>query len=270
MKIELSVIIVNYNGLEYLEACLDALYEKLSGIVYEIIILDNDSADGSCKYIKNNHPDVILIASNKNLGFGKGNNEAVKNAAGEYLLLINNDTIILDNLLPVFKFIKADINIGTLGIKMLNGNEQYLQSVGKFPDFKGLFRIKNLSKVGEEFEKGHFTKPFYEVDWISGSFIIIPTNVYKEVGGFDEDYFMYVEDVDLGKKIHDRGYKNIFLPQYRYIHFVGFKKARNPLLISGYKTYISKHFTGAEALKMRVALKMNESVKKIKSILGID
>lgn len=266
----LSVIIVNYNGLNYLEACLASLYEKLAGITFEIIIIDNASTDGSCAYIKQHHPRVLLIESIDNLGFGKGNNEAVKIAAGEYLLLINNDTIVLNNLLPVLDFIKKDSTIGAVGIKMLDGNKKYLQSVGKFPDFKGFFKIKNISKAGADLEKGNFTKPFYEVDWITGSFLMMPKKVYTAVGGFDEDYFMYVEDVDLGKRIHDRGYKNIFLPQYSYIHFVGFKKARNPLLIKGYETYIAKHFKGTEAKKMRLALKINKTVKSLKSFLKTD
>ncbi|WP_294733582.1 glycosyltransferase family 2 protein [uncultured Flavobacterium sp.] len=270
MKIELSVIIVNYNGLKYLKECFDSLYKTLEGVTHEIIVIDNQSKDDSCSYIKQHYPDINLIESQDNLGFGKGNNEAVKHAKGDYLLLINNDTIVLDNLAPVLSYIKADKTIGALGIKMLDGNSDYLQSVGRFPDFAGVFRIKNLSKVGAALEEGVFTQTSYEVDWLSGSFLLIPKKVYDEVGGFDEDYFMYVEDVDLGKKISDKGYKRVFLPSYSYIHFVGFNKARNPLLIKGYKIYINKHHSGIEAMKLKMALKANALVKRLKTTLKLD
>ena len=98
MKIELSVIIVNFNGVQYLKECLDSLYKKLSDIAFEIIVLDNNSSDDSCNFLKNNYPGVKLIESKINLGFGKRNNEAVKAAQGSFLLLINNDTVVLDSI----------------------------------------------------------------------------------------------------------------------------------------------------------------------------
>ena len=90
---ELSVIIVNYNGQNYLEKCIDSLFEKLKKISFEIVILDNNSSDDSCTFIKDKYPEVILIESKVNYGFGKGNNKAVEHSKGKYLLLLNNDTI---------------------------------------------------------------------------------------------------------------------------------------------------------------------------------
>ncbi len=264
MKTELSVIIVNYNGLKYLKDCFDSLYKTLEGTAYEIIVIDNQSADNSCNYIRENYPDIKLIESPENLGFGKGNNEAVKHAQGDYLLLINNDTIVLDNLTPVLDHIKADKTIGALAINMLNGNKEYTIAVGRFPDFGAMLRLKNFSKAGKDIETGHFTKDAYEVDWLSGSFLMMPKKVYDEVGGFDEDYFMYVEDVDLSRRIYYKGYKRVFLPQYSYIHFVGFNKARNPLLIKGIKMYIAKHYSGITAIKLRAGLAVNAMVKRLK------
>ena len=266
MKPELSVIIVNYNGLKYLKGCFDSLYKTLEGMAYEIIVIDNKSSDDSCTYIRQNYPDVKLIESLDNLGFGKGNNEAVKHAQGDYLLLINNDTIVQDNLAPVLNYLKVDATIGALAIKMLDGNSKYAIAVGKFPDFGSMLKLKNLSKAGKDIETGHFTQEEYEVDWLSGSFLMMPKKVYDEVRGFDEDYFMYVEDVDLSRRIYYKGYRRVFLPQYSYIHFVGFNKARNPLLIKGYKMYIAKHYSGMAASKLRFALSINAMVKRMKSI----
>ena len=270
MKPELSVIIVNYNGLKYLKGCFNSLYKTLEGIAYEVIVIDNKSSDSSCTYIRENYPDIKLIESLDNLGFGKGNNEAVKQAQGDYLLLINNDTIVLDNLAPVLNYIKTDKTIGALTIKMLDGNEKYAISVGKFPDFGTMFRLKNLSKAGSDIETGNFSKEAYEVDWLSGSFLMMPKKVYDEIGGFDEDYFMYVEDVDLSRRIYYKGYKRVFLPQYSYIHFVGFNKARNPLLIKGFKMYITKHYSGITRIKLKFALAINAWVKRLKSTFKQD
>lgn len=270
MKPELSVIIVNYNGLRYLKACFDSLHEKLRGIAYEIIVIDNNSKDESCNYIREQYPTVVLIESTENLGFGKGNNEAVKHAKGNYVLLLNNDTILQDNLVPVLEYMKADGTIGALGIKMISGNENYLLSVGNFPDFWSTLKMKNIGKVGKDLEEANFTQSSYDVDWISGSFLLIPKKIYDAVEGFDEDYFMYVEDVDLCRKISNQGYRRIFLPNYSYIHFVGFNKSKNPLLIKGYKIYINKHYTGIAAVKLKLALTINATVKRFKSILNLD
>lgn len=270
MNVELSVIMVNYNGAKYLKGCLDSLHQKLSGMNYEIIILDNNSADDSCEYIKANFPEIKLIESKINYGFGKGNNEAVKHAQGNYLLLINNDTIVLDHLLPVLEFLKADSTIGVIGINMLNANKDYLPAAGNFPNLKNMFQLKKLLQIDTEFESGNFSKNTYEVDWLGGSFLLISKNTYNKIKGFDEDYFMYVEDVDFSKKIANLGLKRVFLPRYSYVHFVGFTKAKNPMLIKGYEIYLSKHFKGFDKVLVVTALKINKWVKKIKSTLKLD
>jgi len=270
MKVELSVIIVNYNGQIYFKDCLDSLYSKLEGISFEIIVFDNNSSDNSCLFIKENYPQVILIESKVNHGFGKGNNEAVKYAKGEFLLLINNDTIVLDNLLPVLNHIKSNANIGVIGINMLNKERKYIPAAGVFPNFNNMFLMKKLLQIDEEFVNGNFSKSSYNVDWLGGSFLLLTKTLYNEINGFDEDYFMYVEDVDFCKKIANKGHLRVFLPNYSYIHFVGFTKSKNPMLIKGYELYISKHFNGLEKLKVMTALKINKLVKKIKSSLNLD
>ncbi|MBP2283631.1 GT2 family glycosyltransferase [Flavobacterium sp. CG_23.5] len=264
---ELSVVIVNFNGLRYLKGCFDSLVQNLDGIAYEIIVIDNNSHDESCSFIKKNYPEIVVIESKINLGFGKANNEAVKIASGKYLLLLNNDTIILERLMPVLDFLKTDQTIGAIGIKMLDGKRNYLPSAGNFPNYRNMFQMKKLLDRGNEFIKGNFTERFYEVDWLSGSFLLLLTKVFNEIGGFDEDYFLYVEDVDFSKKLANNGYKRVFLPHFSYIHFIGFTKSKNHLLVKGYETYISKHFFGLEKTGIRIVLKLNKWVKNIKSIL---
>jgi len=264
MDIELSVIIVNYNGLKFLKECFESLHRSLQGIAYEIVVIDNNSPDASCDFISQNYPEVVLIQSKDNLGFGKGNNAAVEHAKGEYLLLINNDTIVLDNLLPVLNIIKQDSSIGAAGIKMLDGNGNYLQGVGNFPKPGNLFRIKNISLMGPEFKTGNFSKERYEVDWLGGSFLMMPKKAYREIGGFDKDYFMYVEDVDFSKKLALKGYKRVFLPGYSYIHFVGYNKSKDPLIIQGFEMYIDKHTNGITKILSKLSLGFNKLVKRVK------
>ena len=250
MKIELSVIIVNFNGVQYLKECLDSLYKKLSDIAFEIIVLDNNSSDDSCNFLKINYPGVKLIESKINLGFGKGNNEAVKAAQGSFLLLINNDTVVLDFISPALEILKSDTSIGVIGINMLNGKKEYLPAAGNFPNFNNMFQMKKLLQIGTEFNSGKFASEL--------------------IKGFDEDYFLYVEDVDFSKKIANLGLKRIFLPNYSYIHFVGFTKAKNPMLIKGYEIYISKHFKGFDKLVITAALKINKLVKTLKKAFKLE
>lgn len=266
MKVQLSVIIVNYNGQFFFKDCLDSLYNKLAGIAFEIIVFDNNSTDNSCLYLKENYSQVILIESKINHGFGKGNNEAVKYAKGDFLLLINNDTIVLDNVLPVLNHLKSNDKNGVIGINMLNKNKEYIPAAGVFPNVKNMFLMKKLLQIDDEFISGKFSKASYNVDWLGGSFLILTKELYTKINGFDEDYFMYVEDVDFCKKISIKGYARIFLPNYSYVHFVGFTKSKNPLLIKGYELYISKHFKGLEKHFVMLALKINKFVKKIKSL----
>lgn len=265
MNIELSVIIVNFNGIKFLSDCLNSLKTNLAGISYEVIILDNNSKDNSCQFIKQNFPEVKLIESKINHGFGKGNNEAVNTAKGEYLLLFNNDTILLNNIRPAFDLIEKDAKIGVIGITMLNHKEEYIPAAGNFPNFGNMFQFKKLLDLGAEFKKGEFSKEYYEVDWLSGSFLLLSKLTFSKIGGFDEDYFMYVEDVDFCKKIADSGLKRIFYPGISYVHFVGFNKNKNGFLVNGYRIYIKKHFKGASLVLISLILNCNAAVKKIKS-----
>lgn len=267
---ELSVIIVNYNGVKYFKECFESLIQNLEGIFFEIIVIDNNSQDESCSFIKNNFPTIKLIESKINYGFGKGNNEAVKQAKGEYLLLINNDTIVLDQLKPALDFIKSDKSIGVIGINMLSANKEYIPAAGNFPNFRNMFQFQKLLNLGTEFKNGKFSKEYYEVDWLGGSFLLLSNEIYAKIKGFDEDYFMYVEDVDFCKKMANIGLKRVFMPNLSYIHFVGFNAKKNPLLVKGYEIYIQKHFSGIEKSMISFILQINAIVKKIKITLKTD
>ncbi|MCL9769477.1 glycosyltransferase family 2 protein [Flavobacterium sp. HXWNR69] len=266
MELELSIILVNYNGKHYLDSCLKSIEKNVDGIDCEVILIDNNSSDDSCTFLKNNYPNVNLIESKLNNGFGKGNNLAVAQAKGKYLLLLNLDTVLLDNIKEALDCLKNDLNIGALGINMLNQEKQYLHAAGSFPKISNLFWMKKSFEFNKDFVLGTFSKKLYEVDWITGSFILMPKSVFNQIRGFDEDYFLYVEDVDFCKRIVNLGYKIVFFPGLQYIHYVGFNKKKNPMLIKGYRLYINKHFKGFYKYLCLIALKVNESVKKIKEL----
>lgn len=265
MTKELSVIIVNYNGQKYFDACFKSIKDILSNIDYEIIVLDNCSQDDSALYIKDNYPEIILIESKINLGFGKGNNEAVKYAKGTNILLLNNDTILLDTLDKPLGLLNSDSTIGAIGINMISESKKYINAAGNFPNIINLFWMKYTFLISREFRTGLFSKEEYTVDWLTGSFLLLRKDVYQRINGFDEDYFLYVEDVDLCKKIQKIGLKRIFLTRFSYIHFVGFNKSKNHLLIKGYKIFISKHYKGIYKLLCTIALLINTSIKKLKN-----
>lgn len=267
MNIALSIIIVNFNGHKFFEACFESIKKNLKNVAYEIIVFDNNSIDDSVIFIKKNYPEVVLIESSLNLGFGKGNNEAVKKAKGKNILLLNNDTILLSSLDEALKLLDIDTSIGAIGINMLNEQKKYIYATGNFPNVINLFWMKRAFTKNKEFKTGFFLKDKYEVDWLTGSFLLMRKSVYEAINGFDEDYFLYVEDVDLCKRIEKIGLKRIFLPKINYIHFVGFNKSKNHLLVNGYKIFISKHYKGLYKSVCFSALLINSLIKKIKNVI---
>lgn len=263
---DLSIIIVNYNGEKYLSNCLESIEEQCKGFMYEIIIWDNGSSDNSIAFLEQNYAEKIkLFPCKDNLGFAGGNNAAAKHAKGKYLLLLNNDTILLDPIKPALCLMNNDSNIGVLGVKMLNGNKDYTISCGLLPKPYQLIYFKTFSTINKEFESGNFSNSDpIEVGWLSGSFLITPKDLWYDIGGLDESFFMYVEDVDYNKEVEKRGYKRVFVPNLEYVHFVGFSGAKNNLLVKGYRIYIKKHFSGLNRLIANFCLSINELVKKLK------
>lgn len=264
----ISLIIVNYNGVNYLESCLNSIRRHLKGLTHEIIMVDNNSKDESIVYIKENYPEVIIIKSKENLGFGKANNLGVSHANGEIILLLNNDTILLNDIKFAVEVLLSKKDYGIVTINMLDKHKNYISAVGRFPSPLRLLKISFSKDKRKEFNEGNFNlKQNYLVDWVTGAFMLIRKKDYIALQGFDSDYFMYVEDVDLCKRMSNLGKFCVFVPSLYYIHFVGHNSTRNRFLMNGYQIYSKKHFSG---IKRWIALSMisiNIFIKRISNTI---
>lgn len=255
----LSILIVNYNGENFLNNCINSIQENCQGIAFEILVVDNNSSDKSIDLIKKNFPEVKIIENNENLGFAKGNNIGVNRSIGNYILLLNNDTILLDPVLPAIELFRTDTSIGIVGIKMLDENNVITPSFGKFPLF---YHFLKLSTLQINIQNIEYQEEPIVVDWISGSFLMTKREIWEHVGGLNESYFMYVEDVDFNKKVQLLGKKRIFLPSIRFVHYVGFNKSREKNLIESYKIYIRNHKNGIDMWLSLMMLNLNLHIKK--------
>jgi O-antigen biosynthesis protein len=232
--IDLSIIIVNYNVKILLENCINSIFSAIKKLNVEIIIVDNNSYDGSIAYIKTRFQDVAcikIVESKINLGFGKANNIAAKEAKGKYLLILNPDTVLQeDTLEKTLNFYNSVPNIGVVTCKLVLPNGKLdLACRRGFPDtVVAVYRMLGLSKLfpkSKLFGRYNLTyldeNQTYEVDSICGAFMLVRKDIFDKVHGFDEDYFMYGEDIDLCFRIKKAGFKIFYYSETRAIHFKG-------------------------------------------------
>lgn len=228
---KLSVIIVNYNVTRFLEQALHAVYKSLKNIDGEVIVVDNHSTDGSIAMLAAKFPETRVIANSENLGFAKANNLAIRQAQGEYVLLLNPDTLIEeDTLEKCIAFMDATPDAGSLGVKMVNGKGQFLPESKRgipFPSvaFYKIFGLSRLFSNSKKFGGYYLTylskDEIHPVDVLSGAFMMLRHSVIDKIGLLDEEYFMYGEDIDLSYRITKSGYRNYYFPETRIIHYKG-------------------------------------------------
>lgn len=223
-----SFIIVNYNTKEITSACINSIFDNsnLKDIEFEIIIIDNNSTDGSEEYIISQFPTVIYKYNRDNLGFGKANNIGAKIATGDYLVFINSDTIALDtDFYELYKIISSKDSIGFLGCKILNADNS-IQSIGyDFPSLMNELRLRILFWNFNFVKKFRFSKyvdrGVKEVDWISGCFMIVERELFFMLNGFDDKIFMYSEDLDICLSASKLGKKNYVYDKTQIYHLHG-------------------------------------------------
>lgn len=211
-----SIVILSFNTSDLLKSCLDSLFKYTSGVDFEVIVVDNNSQDGSVSMVKKNFKSVRLIESQKNLGFAAGVNRGVKIAKGEYILLLNSDTILTNNCIPLmYSYIQRNKKLGVLGGVLVSEKGIYEKSFGDFPSFVSIFSLLFLSKGNRA---KHFPVESRHVDWVNGAVMFIDKIGFEKVDGFDENYFMYVEDIDLCFRFKKIGYTIEVFPEAKVVH----------------------------------------------------
>jgi GT2 family glycosyltransferase len=229
--VKLSVIIVNYNVEHFLEQCLHSVRRASKNIDTEVFVVDNNSVDGSVAMVKEKFPEAKLIANKTNTGFSYANNQAIKESTGEYILLLNPDTVVEeDTFTKVVQFMDGHPEAGGLGVQMLDGKGNFLPESKRglptpavaFYKISGLSRLFPRSKVFGRYHLGFLDKnEVNEVEILSGAFMLMRKAALDKVGLLDEAFFMYGEDIDLSYRIIKGGYKNYYFPQTRIIHYKG-------------------------------------------------
>jgi GT2 family glycosyltransferase len=222
----LSIVIVNWNGLAVLRNCLDSIYGVSQGIVFEVIVVDNASRDESVAVIRRDYPQVTVICNQQNLGFAAANNQAFAVARGRYVLLLNNDTVVLEGALAKsVQYLDANLTVGVLGCRIEYPDRSYQTSCYRFSNLMELFMIRLLplgSVAHERFNIGRywgrqFSEPT-EVDVVAGCFMAVRREVIANVGGLDEDFFMYGEDEEWCSRIQRAGWRIVYFPGATIIH----------------------------------------------------
>ena len=259
---QLSVIIVNYNVKYFLEQALLSIQRAAIGLTYEVWVVDNNSVDGSQEMVREKFPFVKLIANNGNEGFSKANNQAIVKSSGDFILLLNPDTVLSeDTLIKCLDKMQENHEIGAIGVKMIDGGGNYLpESKRGFPSpfvafckTSGLYKMFPKSSLFNRYYMGNLDpNENHEIEILSGAFMFMRKEALDKAGPLDESFFMYGEDIDLSYRITKAGYKNYYLSDTTIIHYKGesTKKGSLNYVKTFYQAMIifaKKHFTDSSA-----------------------
>lgn len=226
---KLTVVIVNYNVKYYLEQCLCSLYRAIGTIPTEVIVVDNASTDGSETYIPARYPSLTYIYNKENVGFSRANNQAIRQAQGEYVLLLNPDTVLAeDTLKKALEFMDAHPKAGATGVKMITGDGGFLpESKRGYPTLAATFgKLTGLGKLFPHSSlNGYYCETLdmdaiHSIEVLAGAFMLMRRSALEKSGLLDETFFMYGEDIDLSCRIVEAGYQNYYLP-YPILHYKG-------------------------------------------------
>lgn len=275
---DLSIVIVNFKTPELIRTCIKSINENLKGTDAELIIVDNASDDQSfkdLKEIKSKIP-IKLIQNRENMGFAKANNQGIKIAKGDYILLLNSDTIVEENIFSeMISWMRNRSDVGIVSCALKNKDGSLQGTGGSFPTlfkvFAWMFFLEDipfLDYLIGPFHPMHSSSPFYkgesqfvkerEKDWVTGAFFLLKKDVIEKVGYFDEDYFMYTEEVDFCFRAKKKGWRVWYLPKWSIIHLGGASSTSEFAIINEYKgvkTYYQKHMPAWQMPFLRIFLK---------------
>ncbi|MFB9864731.1 glycosyltransferase [Rufibacter immobilis] len=268
---DLSVIIVNYNVSYFLEQCLLSVRKAVQGLQAEVFVVDNNSVDGSVEMVRRRFPEVVLLANKENLGFSKANNQAIRQAQGKYVLLLNPDTVVEeDTFRKCFQFMEEHPGAGALGVKMMDGAGKFLPESKRglptpwvaFAKVFGLAALFPTSSLFNHYHLGHLSHDeVHQVDILAGAFMFMRAKTLAKVGLLDEGFFMYGEDIDLSYRIKEGGYEVYYFPHTRIIHYKGesTRKTSANYVFMFYRAmmiFAEKHFSGRQAKLYSVLIRL--------------
>ena len=251
---QLSVIILNYNVRYFLEQCVLSVLKALENIDGEIIVIDNNSSDDSCKMMQSLFPNITLIKNKENLGFPKGNNIGVSQAKGEYICILNPDTVVSENTFAKILNTKNwQLNTGIIGCKLIDGTGKFLPESKRgiptpyvaFTKIFGLYKISNI--FGKYYAQHLNENQSGKVAILVGAFMFMKRELYNEIGGFDENCFMYSDDIDLSYMAIKKGKTNYYFHETTVIHYKGESTIRDSKYIKRFQEamnfFYKKHFS---------------------------
>ena len=250
----MSVVILSYNVRHYLELCLQSVQAATKDISSEIIVIDNNSSDDSCSVIKLNYPEIILIQNKENIGFSKANNQAVKIASGEYVCILNPDTVVSENTFnKILNFSDSKNDIGIVGCRFVDGSGTFLaESKRKVPTIRAA--IQKLLGFGYNYYETEISEnQIAKVSVLTGAFMLMKNNFFRELGGFDENFFMYGEDIDLSFRALKMNKINYYYGEETIIHFKGESTIKNKIYYKNFFTamqvFYNKHYNSNFIIK---------------------
>ncbi len=274
-----SVIIVSYKVRYYIEQCLYSVLRSVPDA--EIFVVDNDSADGSVEFLRKRFPQVEVIDNGCNAGFGKANNIALAKATGRYVLFLNPDTVVAERTIPgCIEYMDAHPDTGAVGVRMQYGDGHFaLESRRSLPTpsvafwhMTGIGRLFSHSRVFAKYHLSYLDRDREcRIDVVSGAYMFIRKEALDKIGGFDEAFFMYGEDIDLSYRILQQGYKNCYLP-LPIVHYKGESTNKTSyryakVFYDAMNIFFDKHFKRYSRL-FAVLVKMVVGVKKISTYVG--
>ena len=257
----ISIVIVNYNGLQYTKKCIESLFRFHISELLEVIVVDNNSSDGSQTELPKLFPSIIFLSLYENRGFGAANNAGAKKAKGEFLFFVNNDTLFLEETITGLKnILLSQTKCGIVSPKSLNEDRTFQLSFGEFPSIRSEFGAMKMAKDSSlQAKEEVVSKRPIKKDWTTGAAIMIKRKLFESVGGFDELFFMYFEDIDLCKAVNKKGYDVFYIPTISLIHFGGKSyEKNNSRILFEYRhsqlRYYDKHNSLFQRITLRVYL----------------
>jgi len=264
---KLSIVIICWNDLGVIRECLRSIFECTHSIEFEVIISDNGSSDGSSEFLRQNYPTVRIVHNGANLGFAAGNNRGIRASHGEYVLILNPDTIIHEGALDRWvEFANHHPDAGAFGCRVLNPDGSYQGSARPFPtiarELIAATYLRPLAYLSERFVSDTYTgwngDTERAIDWQSGCCVLFRGDLLKQLGGFDEQFFYHFEEVDLCRRVWQAGYPILYTPEVSITHLGGQSVGRFPIRFALERErnryrYYYKHFGAADVWRCRYA-----------------